>query len=228
MGTKIGRREGEIALPRSSPNHVCGQNPFLCLSGSIFDLPLPAENTPRLGPLRDRLFQRGSGYSAASTHFLTHDRILLDRLGGSCGANIPLDLLIFGQKCKKTLVQPLIFVLPNNCNQQVGGSNPSTSSTISLVTIVYGGVPEWSKGADCKSVASASMVRIHSPPPGGLKLVNKPDSGPFRFGEGRWFCLMLAGSWGGGLEPVVLERDRNEQRGSKRELFRFPMSRLTF
>ena len=34
------------------------------------------------------------------------------------------------------------------CNQQVGGSNPSTSSTI-----LYGGVPEWPKGADCKSVA---------------------------------------------------------------------------
>ena len=33
------------------------------------------------------------------------------------------------------------------CNQQVGGSSPSTSSTIS-----YGGVPEWPKGADCKSV----------------------------------------------------------------------------
>ena len=35
------------------------------------------------------------------------------------------------------------------CNQQVGGSNPSTSSTIA-----YGGVPEWPKGADCKSVVS--------------------------------------------------------------------------
>ena len=34
------------------------------------------------------------------------------------------------------------------CNQQVGGSNPSTSSTIS-----YGGIPERSNGADCKSVA---------------------------------------------------------------------------
>ena len=33
------------------------------------------------------------------------------------------------------------------CNQQVGGSSPSTSSTIS-----YGRVPEWPKGADCKSV----------------------------------------------------------------------------
>ena len=34
------------------------------------------------------------------------------------------------------------------CNQQVGGSNPSTSSKIS-----YGGIPERSNGADCKSVA---------------------------------------------------------------------------
>ena len=35
------------------------------------------------------------------------------------------------------------------CNQQVGGSNPSTSSKIS-----YGGIPEWPKGADCKSVVN--------------------------------------------------------------------------
>ena len=35
------------------------------------------------------------------------------------------------------------------CNQQVGGSNPSTSSTIS-----YGGIPERPNGADCKSVVS--------------------------------------------------------------------------
>ena len=35
------------------------------------------------------------------------------------------------------------------CNQQVGGSSPSASS------IRYGGVPEWLKGADCKSVGSA-------------------------------------------------------------------------
>ena len=34
------------------------------------------------------------------------------------------------------------------CNQQVGGSNPSTSSKS-----IHGGVPEWPKGADCKSVA---------------------------------------------------------------------------
>ena len=35
------------------------------------------------------------------------------------------------------------------CNQQVGGSNPSTSSTTS-----YGGVPERPNGADCKSVVT--------------------------------------------------------------------------
>ncbi len=32
------------------------------------------------------------------------------------------------------------------CNQQVDGSTPFTSSNI------YGSVPEWPKGADCKSV----------------------------------------------------------------------------
>ena len=36
------------------------------------------------------------------------------------------------------------------CNQQVGGSNPSTSSKIA-----YGGVPEWPKGTDCKSAGDA-------------------------------------------------------------------------
>ena len=50
------------------------------------------------------------------------------------------------------------------CNQQVRGSSPFTSSKLggparqegrtSLVQncIIYGGVPEWPKGADCKSV----------------------------------------------------------------------------
>ena len=44
------------------------------------------------------------------------------------------------------------------CNQQVDGSTPFTSST-------YGRVPERPMGADCKSVAFASMVRIHLLPP---------------------------------------------------------------
>jgi hypothetical protein len=44
------------------------------------------------------------------------------------------------------------------CNQQVGGSSPSTSSTNpenpACASTEYGGVPEWPKGADCKSVVS--------------------------------------------------------------------------
>ena len=39
------------------------------------------------------------------------------------------------------------------CNQQVVGSSPITSSIL-LIILLYGGVPEWLKGADCKSVAS--------------------------------------------------------------------------
>ena len=38
------------------------------------------------------------------------------------------------------------------CNQQVGGSSPSTSSN-SLIS--YGSVPEWPKGTDCKSAGDA-------------------------------------------------------------------------
>ena len=35
------------------------------------------------------------------------------------------------------------------CNQQVIGSSP-----IIGFEVLYGGIPEWPKGADCKSVAS--------------------------------------------------------------------------
>ncbi len=40
------------------------------------------------------------------------------------------------------------------CNQQVGGSSPSTSSKTrgAAMKIRYGRFPEWPKGADCKSV----------------------------------------------------------------------------
>ena len=41
------------------------------------------------------------------------------------------------------------------CNQQVGGSSPSTSSNFYLIEYMHGRVPEWPKGADCKSVASS-------------------------------------------------------------------------
>ncbi len=38
-------------------------------------------------------------------------------------------------------------------------------------TAPFGGVPERSKGSDCKSDAKASVVRIHLPPPD--KIVEK-------------------------------------------------------
>ncbi len=40
------------------------------------------------------------------------------------------------------------------CNQQVGGSSPSTSSKQNRFNS-YGGVPEWPKGTDCKSAGYA-------------------------------------------------------------------------
>ena len=40
------------------------------------------------------------------------------------------------------------------CNQQAGGSSPSTSSTLSSAASSYGGIPERSNGADCKSVVT--------------------------------------------------------------------------
>ena len=41
------------------------------------------------------------------------------------------------------------------CNQQVDGSTPFTSSIGGhgkWLSLSYGGIPEWPKGADCKSV----------------------------------------------------------------------------
>ena len=57
------------------------------------------------------------------------------------------------------------------CNQQVDGSTPFTSSIdgghllSELARRIYGSVPEWPKGTDCKSAAYASVVRIHPLPP---------------------------------------------------------------
>ena len=36
------------------------------------------------------------------------------------------------------------------CNQQVAGSSPITSS----IALLHGGIPEWPKGADCKSAVA--------------------------------------------------------------------------
>ena len=50
------------------------------------------------------------------------------------------------------------------CNQQVIGSSPIVGLYKYFIICIFGGVPEWPKGADCKSVAIASKVRILLPP----------------------------------------------------------------
>ena len=48
-----------------------------------------------------------------------------------------------------------IDVQTHLCNQQVGGSSPSTGSiTYGKQSSEYGGIPEWPKGTDCKSAVS--------------------------------------------------------------------------
>ncbi len=63
------------------------------------------------------------------------------------------------------------------CNQQVAGSNPIASSSFVwqyervgffIVNVIeYGGVPEWPKGTDCKSVGEA--FGGSNPPPSTIK-----------------------------------------------------------
>ena len=64
------------------------------------------------------------------------------------------------------------------CNQQVVGSNPITSSNI------YGGIPEWPKGTDCKS-AGYAFGGSNPPSPTRKKLVRKNGlfSRMFAFGK---------------------------------------------
>ena len=107
------------------------------------------------------------------------------------------------------------------CNQQVGGSSPSTSS-ISFFrgTISYGRVPEWPKGADCKSVVSdfdgsnpssptkiktshtpggfCFMAEKHPPPPAGEG--EHPCGSPLNcfcppFRAGKVWGIYLCGKW---------------------------------
>jgi hypothetical protein len=47
------------------------------------------------------------------------------------------------------------------CNQQVAGSSPITSSILFLVLLGRGQMPEWLKGADCKS-AGFGLRRFES------------------------------------------------------------------
>ena len=76
------------------------------------------------------------------------------------------------------------------CNQQVDGSTPFTSST-------YGRVPERPMGADCKSVAFASMVRIHLLPPNSL---NQIDLDCF------FFLVLMDSIQGASLPCIILKK----------------------
>ncbi len=61
---------------------------------------------------------------------------------------------IINKHCESAGVAQLVEQLI--CNQQVGGSSPFTSSNIfagGSRHCFYGRIPEWPKGADCKSVA---------------------------------------------------------------------------
>lgn len=55
------------------------------------------------------------------------------------------------------------------CNQQVGGSNPSTSSIFSLMGKAHMGVfPSGQRGQTVNLLAMPTVVRIHPPPPNKL------------------------------------------------------------
>ena len=61
----------------------------------------------------------------------------------------------FQRKRSKTSRKRYFQNFSTLCNQQVGGSSPSTSSNFPAAQQTeYGGIPEWPKGADCKSVVS--------------------------------------------------------------------------
>ena len=51
------------------------------------------------------------------------------------------------------------------CNQQVGGSSPSTGSTALLAQLNMGEFPSGQRGQTVNLLSVTSMVRIHLPPP---------------------------------------------------------------
>ena len=66
------------------------------------------------------------------------------------------------------------------CNQQVGGSNPSTSSKRSVFTDPYlGEFPSGQRGQTVNLLSLTSMVRIHSLPPDRARM--QTASGFFLF-----------------------------------------------
>ena len=76
-------------------------------------------------------------------------------MDGSSGTGRSKYHLPIPPKARKRFRNRQMECLDTLCNQQVGGSSPSTSSKLPLQrTGEYGGIPEWPKGADCKSVVS--------------------------------------------------------------------------
>ncbi len=94
-----------------------------------------------------RIVQAAFRAESGLTHKLTH---WTKFAGGNSGRDSMNELLISEQKGLKSLRNAQNYMLGLVCNQQAGGSNPSTSSKIA-----YGGVPEWPKGTDCKSAGDA-------------------------------------------------------------------------
>ena len=86
------------------------------------------------------------------THTVTHTR---KRADGSSGNRDVKEYFNSSENDQKTSRKRYFQNFSTLCNQQVGGSSPSTSSNpFSKQRTEYGGIPEWPKGADCKSVVS--------------------------------------------------------------------------
>ena len=73
------------------------------------------------------------------------------------------------------------------CNQQVAGSSPIASSS-------RGGVPEWLKGADCKSVGDAFGGSNPPPPPSNCAVLFIGAAGIAQLVERQPSKLNVAGS----------------------------------
>ena len=71
------------------------------------------------------------------------------------------------------------------CNQQVGGSSPSTSSTAKQPNM--GDFPSGQRGQTVNLLAMPSVVRIHHPPPCEATI----ESEPLRFGQNGCFIVFL-------------------------------------
>ena len=107
----------------------------------------------KLPPAQMALLRRSSlkisfcRFLPSSHYFFAFFKKAVDKLTSRCYNNHRCER---GSCCAGVaqLVEQLI------CNQQVGGSNPSTSSTFFRPT-EYGGVPKWPKGTDCKSAGFA-------------------------------------------------------------------------